>query len=148
MTRRYARAPRGERAHDSAPRNQGRRTSPIRALGLERGLLAMMTVQGAVDLLCFNAYVERVRSPQLLRGDVLVLDDLGGAMRVVWNKLLKRAERGCCGCHHIRPTTRPSRTAGQRSSLHCVPPKPGCACYTTEDEAQRLIGGVGEIARR
>jgi transposase len=77
MTRRYARAPRGERAHDSVPRNYGEQTSLIGALDLRRGLLAMMTVEGAVDTLCFDAYVERVLSPQLRRGDVVVLDNLG-----------------------------------------------------------------------
>jgi transposase len=77
MSRRFARAPRGERAYDSAPRNYGEQTSLISALGLRRGLLATMTVKGAVDTLCFDAYVERVLSPCLRRGDVVVLDNLG-----------------------------------------------------------------------
>lgn len=77
MTRRFARAPRGARAHDSAPRNSGEQTSLISALGIEGGLLATMTVQGAVDTLCFDAYVTQVLSPQLRRGDVVVLDNLG-----------------------------------------------------------------------
>lgn len=77
MTRRYARAPRGERAQDSAPRNYGEQTSLISALCLERGLLATMTVEGSVDTLCFDAYVTQVLSPHLKRGDVVVLDNLG-----------------------------------------------------------------------
>jgi len=77
MTRRFARAPRGERAHDSAPRNYGAQTSLISALSLRRGLVATMTVEGAVDTLCFDAYVERVLCPHLRRGDVVVLDNLG-----------------------------------------------------------------------
>ncbi len=77
MTRRFVRAPRGERAHDSAPRNYGEQTSLISALGLRCGLVATMTVQGAVDMICFDAYVERVLSPQLRRGDIVVLDNLG-----------------------------------------------------------------------
>lgn len=77
MTRRFARAPRGERAPDSAPRNYGEQTSLISALDLRRGLLATMTVEGAVDTLCFDAYIEQVFSPCLRRGDVVVLDNLG-----------------------------------------------------------------------
>jgi hypothetical protein len=46
MTRRYGRAPRGERVHDSAPRNYGAHTSVIGAMGL-RGLVATLTVEGA-----------------------------------------------------------------------------------------------------
>jgi transposase len=76
MTRRYGRAPRGERVHDSAPRNYGSHTSVIGAMGL-RGLVAMLTVEGAVDTLCFDAYLERVLGPRLRRGDVVVLDNLG-----------------------------------------------------------------------
>ena len=76
MTRRYGRAPRSERAHDSAPRNYGTHTSVIGAMGL-RGLLAALTAEGAVDAEVFNAYAERVLGPRLRRGDVVVLDDLG-----------------------------------------------------------------------
>jgi transposase len=75
MTRRYGRAPRGERAHDSAPRNYGTHTSVIGAMGL-RGLVAALTVEGAVDTEVFNAYVGRVLGPRLRRGDVVVLDNL------------------------------------------------------------------------
>lgn len=75
MTRRYGRAPKGERAHDSAPRNYGAHTSVIGAMGL-RGLVATLTVEGAVDTLCFDAYAEQVLGPRLRRGDVVVLDNL------------------------------------------------------------------------
>lgn len=77
MTRRFARAPRGERASGSAPRTYGEQTSVIGALSLRRGMLATMTVLGAVDTLCFDAYVAQVLSPCLRRGDVVVLDNLG-----------------------------------------------------------------------
>jgi len=75
MTRRYGRAPKGERAYDSAPRNYGSHTSVIGAMGL-RGLVAALTVEGAVDTDCFNAYAERVLGPRLRPGDVVVLDNL------------------------------------------------------------------------
>lgn len=75
MTRRYGRAPKGERAHDSAPRNYGPHTSVIGAMGL-RGLVATLTVEGAVDTEVFNAYAERVLGPRLRTGDVVVLDNL------------------------------------------------------------------------
>lgn len=76
MTRRYGRAPRGERVHDGAPRNYGTHTSVISAMGL-RGLVATLAVEGAVDTLCFDAYAERVLAPRLRPGDVVVLDNLG-----------------------------------------------------------------------
>jgi transposase len=42
-----------------------------------RGLVATLTVEGAVDALCFDAYAKRVLGPRLRRGDVVVLDNLG-----------------------------------------------------------------------
>ncbi len=75
MTRRYGRAPKGERAVDSAPRNYGMHTSVIGAMGL-RGLVAALTVEGAVDTEVFDAYAERVLGPRLRPGDVVVLDNL------------------------------------------------------------------------
>ncbi|HEX8117785.1 MAG TPA: IS630 family transposase [Pyrinomonadaceae bacterium] len=75
MTRRYGRAPRGERAIDSAPRNYGSHTSVIGAMGL-RGLVAALTVEGAVDAEVFNAYAERVLGPRPRPGDVVMLDNL------------------------------------------------------------------------
>lgn len=75
MTRRYGRAPRGERAVDSAPRNYGAHTSVIGAMGL-RGLVATLAVEGAVDAEVFNVYAEQVLGPRLRRGDVVVLDNL------------------------------------------------------------------------
>jgi transposase len=75
MTRRYGRAPRGERVHDSAPRNYGAHTSVIGAMGL-CGLVATLAVEDAVDTLCFDAYAEQVLAPRLRPGDVVALDNL------------------------------------------------------------------------
>lgn len=75
MTRRYGRAAPGERVTDSVPRNYGTQTSVISCLGWD-GVEATMTVEGAVDTLVFNAYVEQVLRPRVQAGDVLVLDNL------------------------------------------------------------------------
>ena len=75
LTRLRGRAPRGHRVTESVPRNYGPQTSLIGALSLE-GVEAVMTLEGAVDTLAFNAYVERVLRPTIRRGDVLVLDNL------------------------------------------------------------------------
>jgi transposase len=76
MTPRYGRAPRGERVHDSAPRSYGEQTSIAGALSFGRGLIAVMTLTGAVDMPAFDAYLTRVLGPRLRRGDVIVLDNL------------------------------------------------------------------------
>jgi len=76
MTPLYGRAPRGERVIDYAPRSYGEQTSLIGALSFGRGLLAVMTLTGAVDTLAFDASLARVLGPRLRKGDVVVLDNL------------------------------------------------------------------------
>ncbi|HEV7889639.1 MAG TPA: IS630 family transposase [Pyrinomonadaceae bacterium] len=76
MTPTHGRAPVGERVVDSAPRNYGEQTSIVGALSFGRGLVATMTLTGAVDTLAFDAYLVRVLCPRLRKGDVVVLDNL------------------------------------------------------------------------
>jgi hypothetical protein len=68
MTRLYGRAPRGQRARESVPRNYGPQTSIISAVSLE-GAEATMTVEGAVDTDTFNAYTEQVLRPTIRRDE-------------------------------------------------------------------------------
>lgn len=75
MTRRYARAPRGQRAHGSVPRNHGKATTLIGALSLE-GLGAVMSLEGAVDREAFTVYVRELLCPSLRPGQVVVMDNL------------------------------------------------------------------------
>ncbi len=70
MTRRYARAPRGKRAYGCVPRNHGATLSGIGALGL-RGMIATMSVDGAVDTEVFDTFVSQVLVPTLEPGDVV-----------------------------------------------------------------------------
>lgn len=75
MTRLYGRAPSGERVAESVPRNYGSQTSIISTLGLD-GVVATMSVEGAVDTEAFNVYCRYVLGPVLEPGDILVLDNL------------------------------------------------------------------------
>ena len=75
MTRRYARAPRGQRVYGVVPRNHGRNLSVSGALGL-RGMVAALSVEGAVDTDVFNVFVRQVLVPALRPGDIVLLDNL------------------------------------------------------------------------
>jgi transposase len=75
MTRRYGRAPRGQRVHDAVPKNFGRNISILGSLSWY-GMEAVMTVEGAVDAAVFRVYVEQVLVPTLGPGDVVVMDNL------------------------------------------------------------------------
>jgi transposase len=75
MTPRYGRAPRGERVVGTAPRNHGKNTTLVAALSLD-GISAAMTVEGAMDRLAFDVFVERILAPSLTPGQVVVWDNL------------------------------------------------------------------------
>ena len=76
MTRRYARAPKGERAYGSVPRNRGKNTTLLASMS-SLGMGGVMAVEGATTKVVFETYVERVLAPTLSAGQVVVLDNLG-----------------------------------------------------------------------
>jgi transposase len=75
LTRRYGRAPRGERVQESVPKNYRQQRSIISALGVD-SVAASFVIEGAVDAEAFNIYVERVLRPTMKAGDIFVLDNL------------------------------------------------------------------------
>jgi transposase len=75
MTRRFGRAPRGERVIGAVPQNYGANLTMLAALGLH-GIEAVMTIEGATDGEVFHAYAEQVLGPTLRPGDIVVLDNL------------------------------------------------------------------------
>ena len=90
MTRDYARAPCGERAHGTVPRNRGEVTTMLGALDI-RGVRAMMTVEGATDAEVFETFLERVLLRKLRPGDVVVLDNVGAHKPENVRRLIERA---------------------------------------------------------
>jgi transposase len=75
MVRRYARAPKGERAYGSVPRNRGKNTTLVASLSLG-GVGESMAFEGATTKAVFEAYVEQVLVPSLKPGQVVVMDNL------------------------------------------------------------------------
>jgi transposase len=75
LTTRYARAPRGERAKGSAPRNWGKNVTLISSMTLS-GMGPSMSIEGASDTDSFGLYLREVLAPQLKNGQVVVMDNL------------------------------------------------------------------------
>ncbi len=75
MARTRARAPRGERAYASLPRNTGPNTTVIASLSL-RGMRETMIVEGATNTVVFERYLEQVLAPSLKQGQIVILDNL------------------------------------------------------------------------
>jgi len=76
MTRRYGRAPRGQRCRGSAPCGHWQTTTFVGALR-RRGISATMVIDEAMDGDVFLAYVEQVLVPTLVPGEIVILDNLG-----------------------------------------------------------------------
>jgi transposase len=74
LTRAYARALRGERAVGEVPRNHGKRTSVVAALGLG-GLRAARRRLGAFNGEAVAAWAREVLCPTLRPGQVVVIDN-------------------------------------------------------------------------
>jgi len=75
MTRRYGRAPRGQRCLDSAPHGHWETTTFVGALRRRR-LTAPMVTDGPMDGATFLAYVHQFLCPTLQPGDTVILDNL------------------------------------------------------------------------
>lgn len=75
LARSRARAPRGERAYASLPRNTGPNTTIIASLSME-GMGATMVVEGATNTVVFETYVEQLLAPGLKPGQIVIADNL------------------------------------------------------------------------
>ncbi|HEX7733309.1 MAG TPA: transposase [Ktedonobacteraceae bacterium] len=75
MTPLYAYAPRGERAIGTVPRNYGANLTLIASLSVQ-GMGEAMLLDGSADAAAFEAYIEQILAPSLLKGQIVILDNL------------------------------------------------------------------------
>jgi transposase len=75
LTRRYGRAPKGERVREAVPHGHWKVLTILGALST-KGVQASMTVEAATDADLFLAFVEHVLAPTLRPGQVVVMDNL------------------------------------------------------------------------
>ena len=92
MTRRYGRAPRGERLVDAIPHGHWKTTTFVGALRAD-GLTAPMVIDGAMNGDLFVAYTQQVLVPTLRPGDIVLMDNLSSHKRVAAVRAIEGA--GC-----------------------------------------------------
>lgn len=76
MTRTHGYGPKGERVVSPAPSHPEIRQTVLAGISI-RGILAPLTIDGAMNGSIFVAWLEQELFPLIKRGDVLVLDNLG-----------------------------------------------------------------------
>lgn len=74
LTRLFARAPKGKRAHGKRPQKRGKNVSLISAIGLN-GLLTQVSLLGSTDGLTFEAFIAQKLVPKLWAGACVLMDN-------------------------------------------------------------------------
>lgn len=92
LTRRYARAPRNQRAYGTVPRNTPPHTTLIASLSL-RGIGPALTLPGATHTAAFEVYIDQILGPSLVPGQIVVLDNLSAHTSARVRTLIEA--RGC-----------------------------------------------------
>jgi transposase len=92
MSRRYGRAPVGQRLVCPVPHGHYKTTTFVACLGLE-GMTAPLVIDGAMTGDLFEAYVEQVLVPTLAPGDVVIADNLAAHKRAGARRAIEAA--GC-----------------------------------------------------
>jgi len=76
MARTHGRAPRGERLRSPIPHGHWKTTTFVAGLRVS-GMVAPMVLDGPINGIAFQAYVDQVLVPELEPGDIVVMDNLG-----------------------------------------------------------------------
>lgn len=76
MARTHGRAPRGERLRAPVPHGHWKTTTFVGALR-NTGMVAPMVLDGPINGVAFQAYIDQVLVPELKPGDIVVMDNLG-----------------------------------------------------------------------
>lgn len=80
MARTRGRAPRGERLRAAIPHGHWKTTTFVAGLR-NSGMVAPMVLDGPINGLAFQAYVDHVLIPDLRPGDIVVMDNLSSHKR-------------------------------------------------------------------
>lgn len=75
MARTHGRAPRGERLRSPVPHGHWKTTTFVAGLR-NSGMVAPMVLDGPINGVAFQAYVDQVLVPELRPGDIVVMDNL------------------------------------------------------------------------
>jgi transposase len=90
MARVYGRAPRGQRAIGAVPHGHWQTSTFLAALRCD-SLTAPCVIDGPINGLTFQAYVEQFLVPTLSAGDIVVMDNLGSHKGLSVRAAIERA---------------------------------------------------------
>jgi transposase len=88
LTRLYGRAAPGQRVVEATPGFSGPHYTSVAALNL-RGVHAPFVFKGSMDGPAFETYVEHILGPDLVAGDIVLMDNLSPHKRAVIRSLIE-----------------------------------------------------------
>jgi hypothetical protein len=91
------------------PHGHWRTTTFVDGLRLA-GMVAPMVLDGPINGLAFQAYIDQVLVPELKHGDIVVMDNLGSMRAPVSARPLRPQARACSTSRHTAPTSTRLRT--------------------------------------
>ena len=89
----YGCSRRGERVHMRAPRNRGPNTTLLSSMSAQEGMGPCLAVEGSTNAVVFETYIEKVLTPTLEPGQIVVTDNLCAHKGRRVKELIER--RGC-----------------------------------------------------
>ena len=122
MARTYGRAPRGERLRRRAARPLADQTF-LAGLRCD-AVTAPCVIDGPINGLTFQAYVEQVLVPTLVPGDVVIMDNLGSHKGGPVRAAIEGPAQHCSTCRPTAPTSTQSSSSSPSSrpcSQSCCP---------------------------
>jgi transposase len=139
----YARAIRGCRAYDHAPRNQGHNLTLLAGLSLE-GVQAAMALEGAVDEAAFEAFIRDVLLPTLRPGQIVMMDNLSSHKTDSVLNLLR-----CAGCQVLfLPAYSPDYSPIEEAFSKLKAFVRRCRCQTLPALIKAIDQGLDRITAR
>lgn len=90
LTRLWARAPKGRRAHGKRPSKRGKRVSMLGAISLGK-VLTYCNLVGSTDGLTFEAFISQKLVPQLWKGACVIMDNCSIHLGEEVRKLIEEA---------------------------------------------------------
>ena len=110
MARLRGRALKGERCRAAVPHGHWKTTTFTGALRLD-GMTAPMVLDGPMNRVAFQAYIEQVLAPTLRRGDTVIMDNLSAHKGVEVRRAIEAAGATLCYLPPYSPDFNPIENA-------------------------------------
>ena len=117
MARRCGRARKGERLRASVPHGHWKTTTFVGALR-QTGMVAPMVLDGPINGVWFQAYVDQVLVPELRPGDIVIMDNLGSYKGVGVRAAIEMAGAELLYLPPYSPDFNPIETAFSKLKAH------------------------------